>query len=503
MLSDSETQALFVAEINKLNRSVVELKSLYQVISATKGEDGLKYLVDITSNQKEIADLTQKIFDKNILKPDAKIEFEKLNKTIETIVAVGKEMTVNFLSEDLAGAEKNKKTLDAHINEAFQLLANVSNEVRTDNANSFQAKLKHESDVILWLAAIFIFGTCVVAYFVGKKIKKTLSTLVEKFKALSEENKQISEQLFGFSVLVNNNASKQSDSILETVSALTEITSMAQNNAENAALSTDNVSSSQMIVQQGQNVVIEMNDSITDVRSSIDLILNQVEKSNKDLDNIVEIMQAISEKTSVINDIVIQTKLLSFNASIEAARAGEAGKGFSVVASEIAKLALLSGEAAKNIDETLNTNLSHVRKIAVEMKNSVSGLVVHCAEKVNHGKAQAEKCKDILENIVKNVENMKITVNQISSASKEQASGVRDINKSMDNINLASTETKRTAEDSKLAAENLAQLTSNLKENIFDLEFKLLGIKDIDFKDSANAKVGAINLFKDVDDVAA
>ena len=35
---------------------------------------------------------------------------------------------------------------------------------------------------------------------------------------------------------------------------------------------------------------------------------------------------------AVINDIVFQTKLLSFNASVEAARAGESGKGFAVVA---------------------------------------------------------------------------------------------------------------------------------------------------------------------------
>ncbi|MBC7465119.1 MAG: hypothetical protein H7256_03945 [Bdellovibrio sp.] len=50
-------------------------------------------------------------------------------------------------------------------------------------------------------------------------------------------------------------------------------------------------------------------------------------------------MEEIGNKTKVINDIVFQTKLLSFNASVEAARAGEHGKGFAVVAEEVGKLA--------------------------------------------------------------------------------------------------------------------------------------------------------------------
>lgn len=477
VVQDSKNQAAFVAEINKLNRSVVVLKSLYQVISATKGVDGLKYLVDVNASQKEISTITQSINENKGIKPEIKTQLLELNKNVELIIASGKEMTVNFLSDDIPAAEKNKADLDKTIETSFQVLSAVAENISNDNAQTFQAKLKQESDLVLLIAAFFIFGTIVVSFFVGKKIKSTLALLVDKFKLLSEENKHISEKLFHYSVQVNSNATKQADSILEIVSALTEITSMAQNNAENAALSSDNVSSSQFIVQQGQSVVNDMNDSITDIRHSIDLILNQVEKSNMDLDNIVEIMQAISEKTSVINDIVIQTKLLSFNASIEAARAGEAGKGFSVVASEIAKLAVLSGEAAKNIDETLNTNLSHVRKIAVEMKNSVSTLVGNCADKVNHGKSQAEKCKEILDSIVHNVENIKMTVSQISMASKEQATGVKDVNHSMDQINMASTETKKASEDSRLAAESLSVLTESMKENIFDLENKLLGNK--------------------------
>ncbi len=472
---DSENQAYFVSEINKLSRSVVELKSLYQVISVTKAEDSLKYLLEVSENQKEITELTQKLSQNPNIKQQIKNELISLNKIIESVVKSGQEMNANFLSEETASAMESKQILDKHIDHAFGLLSKVSDEVRKDNARFLHDKLQSDNLFILRLTTVFILIAMGVSAYLGRRVRQSLAALVAKFKELSIENKAISERLFDYSLQVNDNANLQADSILETVSVLSEITTMAQKNAKSAALSSENLSSSQMIVQQGQSLVLEMNQSVSEVRESIDLILKQVEKSNADIDGIIDIMRFISEKTSVINDIVIQTKLLSFNASIEAARAGEAGKGFSVVANEIAKLALISGAAAQDIDETLNTNLKHVGKIAGEMKTSVNSLVDDCARRVNHGKVQAEKCRDILERIVRNVESIRTTANQISLASTEQASGVKGINKSMDSINAASSQTRKTSQDSKLAAEQLSVITENLKLNILDLERKLIG----------------------------
>jgi methyl-accepting chemotaxis protein len=79
----------------------------------------------------------------------------------------------------------------------------------------------------------------------------------------------------------------------------------------------------------------------------------EINASNEELRIIINIISDISEKTKVINDIVFQTRLLSFNASVEAARAGEHGKGFAVVAEEIGKLASVSGNSAKEINDIL------------------------------------------------------------------------------------------------------------------------------------------------------
>ena len=72
------------------------------------------------------------------------------------------------------------------------------------------------------------------------------------------------------------------------------------------------------------------------------------------------LISEIGNKTKVINDIVFQTKLLSFNASVEAARAGEHGKGFSVVAEEVGNLAHMSGNSAKEITQLLESSINRV-----------------------------------------------------------------------------------------------------------------------------------------------
>lgn len=113
--------------------------------------------------------------------------------------------------------------------------------------------------------------------------------------------------------------------------------------------------------------------SITEISESNDRIMSQVADGNRKISEIVQVISEIGNKTKVINDIVFQTKLLSFNASVEAARAGEHGKGFAVVAEEVGNLAQMSGNAAKEISDMLNGSVSRWSPSSTRPRAASSG----------------------------------------------------------------------------------------------------------------------------------
>ena len=152
----------------------------------------------------------------------------------------------------------------------------------------------------------------------------------------------------------------------------------------------------------------------------------------------VDAMKTIADRISIIEEIAYQTNLLALNAAIEAARAGEHGKGFAVVATEVRKLAERSQGAAKEI-----------RGVAA---SSVTA---------------AERSGELLESLVPSIRRTKELVQEVAAASREQASGVAQINKAMSRVDhvtqrnaSASEELSATAEEMSQQADSLSQLMS-------------------------------------------
>jgi iron only hydrogenase large subunit-like protein len=84
--------------------------------------------------------------------------------------------------------------------------------------------------------------------------------------------------------------------------------------------------------------------------------IEQIQKLFGDVLNCISHVSTAIEQfermADAVNDMALQTKILSLNASVEAARAGELGKGFGVVAGAIRDLAAQSQDAVVNTGDT-------------------------------------------------------------------------------------------------------------------------------------------------------
>jgi methyl-accepting chemotaxis protein len=161
-------------------------------------------------------------------------------------------------------------------------------------------------------------------------------------------------------------------------------------------------------------------------------------ESGKAVKETVEAMGSIAEKISIIEEIAYQTNLLALNAAIEAARAGEHGRGFAVVATEVRRLAERSRTAAK------------------EISGLASGSV-----KV------AGRSGQLLVELVPAISKTAELVQEVVSASTQQASGVAQMNKAMLHVDQvtqrnasASEELASTSEELSAQAEALQQLVT-------------------------------------------
>ena len=262
-----------------------------------------------------------------------------------------------------------------------------------------------------------------------KDMNASLTKIVGEVRSGTDTIATASSQIAAGNLDLSSRTEQQASSLEETASSMEEMTSTVKQNADNARQANQLAASASAVAIKGGAVVAQ----VVDTMSSIN------ESSKK----IVDII-------GVIDGIAFQTNILALNAAVEAARAGEQGRGFAVVASEVRNLAQRSAAAAKEI----------------------KGLIGDSVEKVEAGTKQVGQAGATMDEIVDSVKRVTDIMSEIAAASREQTSGIEQINQAISQMDQVTQQNAALVEEAAAAAESLQDQAGNLAQivGVFKLD---------------------------------
>lgn len=215
--------------------------------------------------------------------------------------------------------------------------------------------------------------------------------------------------------------------------------------------------------------VIELSDTLTQMELSEKKILQQVEENGDRLNDIMKFINEIKNKTKLIDDIVFQTKLLSFNASVEASRAGEHGKGFSIVAEEVGKLATISGVVSKDIKDMLSDGINKLGKLVNESSGEIKNLIDESSISLEKGALLSRSCITQLNTMASIAEEVQFKIITIQGVIKEQGLGLKDIKESSSFFQESIAANKNKSEKAFSIAEELILNSKDVRVAVTEL----------------------------------
>lgn len=411
-------------------------------------------------------------------------EYAKIGSTDGVAIA---EKYHGLLASWVTEARKSQKLLlDHHPKEAYDALVAAAgyrksmvetlatlNDMSDKRLSAKSEESNQTARTAFWFTLVTALSSIVlsltIAFFVLRSLTRSVQEIVNSLFMNSNEVSSAATQIAASSETLSQCATEQAASLEETAASIEEMSSMVKKTSENADSTSSTSTRSQEKAEQGKKVVEQMIQSMDDINRSNQTIMTQVNESNDRIAEIVKVIEEIGSKTKVINDIVFQTKLLSFNASVEAARAGEHGKGFAVVAEEVGSLAAMSGNAAKEIGDLLDGSIQRVNSIVSETRSKVEKLISDGKQTVESGTRVAKQCGEVLEEIVTNVSSVSHMAGEIASASEEQSRGVSEITKAMGQLDQVTQQNASTSEEAASAAEELSGQAESLKETVGQL----------------------------------
>ncbi|WP_371919481.1 methyl-accepting chemotaxis protein [Pseudomonas sp. SDI] len=271
----------------------------------------------------------------------------------------------------------------------------------------------------------------------------SLRSTLQQISDASSQLASASEELQAVTEDSTKSLHQQSNEVEQAATAVNEMTAAVEEVARNAVSTSEASSATDETARHGRAQVQETVESIGLLAEDVTRTCGQVENLAGDVRNIGQVLE-------VIRSIAEQTNLLALNAAIEAARAGDAGRGFAVVADEVRALAHRTQQSTQEIEAMIGSIEQGTEGAVAAMRNSNARAHSTLEVALASGQALAEITQAIAAINERNL--------VIASASEEQASVAREVDRNLVNIRDLSLQTSAGANQSNAASQDLSRL---------------------------------------------